>query len=314
VVATCAATYALVIVGGIVRATGSGDACPDWPRCHGELLPPLESDVLIEFSHRLLASLVGFLVLATAVVAWRTQRHVPVVFWGALAAVGLVGGQIVLGGMTVLNDLSPGLVMAHLAMAATLLATLLVVALLSFAPMEKAAGRERAAPFRSLAVFAALATFALMLTGSYVSGSGAGLAFRDWPLFDGKLMPEGGRLAMIHATHRFAAAAVGALLAYVALRAWQSRRDSAPAAIGASIAFALYVAQAFAGAANIWTLLQPAATAAHLALAAALLATLVTTALVAHWGGLPAVEPRRRVETVAAPHAMPGRASAQGPS
>jgi heme A synthase len=309
--ATCLATYALIVVGGVVRATGSGDACPDWPRCHGELLPPLESDVLIEFSHRLLASLVSFLVLAMAFAAWRWARRDRVIFGGALLAIALVGGQVVLGGITVLQDLHANLVLAHLALGSALFVTLLTVCLASFLPRRAAAPDS---PLRNLLVFAALATFALMLTGSYVSGSGAGLAFRDWPLFDGRLMPDAGRLAVIHATHRFAAAAVGVLLAYVALRAWRSRRDSAPVAIGASIAFALYVAQAFVGAANIWTLLQPAAKAAHLALAAALLATLVTTALVAHWGGLPAVEPRRRVETVAAPHAMPGPASAQGPS
>ncbi len=276
VLATCAITYALIIVGAIVRATGSGDACPDWPRCHGDLLPPLQTHVLIEFSHRLLASVVGVLVAAIAVGAWRTQRESPVVFWGAIAAVVLVIGQIALGGATVLNDLSPGLVTAHLAMAAMLLATLIVLGLLVTAPIGQVAPREGAAAFRNLAFIAALATFALMLTGSYVSGSGAGLAFTDWPLFNGKLMPDGGRLAMIHATHRFTALAIGILLSYVAYRAW--RTGYKPGVHGATFALALYIAQAFVGAANIWTLLQPAAVAAHVALAAALWATLVTLA------------------------------------
>src|SRR3990172_1010442 len=139
-VATCAATYALVVLGGVVRVTGSGDACPDWPRCHGELIPPLETDVLIEFSHRLLASVVGLLVLSLAVAAWRTQRA-PVLRWGSLLAVGLVGVQIVLGGITVLSDLSANMVMAHLAVAATFFATLLAVTLFSF-PSEVAVRPE----------------------------------------------------------------------------------------------------------------------------------------------------------------------------
>jgi heme A synthase len=285
--ATALATYALIIVGAVVRATGSGDACPDWPRCHGQLIPPLQTDVLIEFSHRLLASVVGFLVLATAIGAWRIRRAAPVVFWGSVLAVVLVGGQIVLGGATVLSDLSPGVVTAHLAMAATLLATLLLITLLLLAPMGPATGSRSAASLRTFAVVVALATFALMLTGSYVSGTGAGLAFRDWPLFDGQLMPEGGRLAMIHATHRFAALAIGLLLGALAFIA---RRSGEKGVVhGAGFALTLYVAQALVGAANIWTLLQPAAIAAHVALGSLLWATLVAVAYFAQRGaGWPA--------------------------
>ena len=275
---TCLATYALVIVGGIVRTTGSGDACPDWPRCHGNIVPPLSGHVLIEFSHRLLASVVSILVLAIVLGAWRWQRRAPVVFWGALAAVGLIVAQVVLGGLTVLNNLSPSLVMAHLATASALLATLLVVAIVTLDVQPAARG---AASFRNLAIFAALATLALMLTGSYVSGSGAGLAFRDWPLFDGRLVPEGGRLAMIHATHRFSALLVGLVLAYLLAQAWRTQRANRPLVVGTSFAFGLYIAQAFVGAANVWTMLQPAANAAHLALAMAIWATLVIVATLA---------------------------------
>ena len=312
IVVACGVTYALVVVGGVVRATGSGDACPDWPRCRGELLPPLESAVLLEFSHRLLASLVGLLVLATAVVAWRSLRHVPAVVWGAMAALALVGAEIVLGGLTVLNDLPPGLVMAHLALASLLLATLLLVAFASFAgpPAGSAQRRRPEVSFRNLAFIAALATLGLMLTGSYVSGSGASLAFRDWPLFDGRLLPEGGRLAMIHAAHRLAAAAVGLLLVYVAVRAWRQWRGHRSVLLVTALALALYGAQVLVGAANIWTLLRPSASAAHLALAVALWATLVAVALLAHQAAPPvpqgerelaAQRPRRLAETAALP-------------
>jgi len=309
VLVTLVATYALIVVGGIVRATGSGDACPDWPRCHGELLPPLERDVLIEFSHRLVASLVGFLVLGTGIAAWRSERQNRVAVWGSTFAVGLVIGQIVLGGMTVLNDLSANLVMAHLSMAAALLAMLLVIAVASYRPLGRLDLRGPGASFRNLAAIAALATFLLMLTGSYVSGSGAGLAFRDWPLFDGKLMPDGGRLAMIHVTHRLAAAAAGLLIVYLAVQAWRTQRAFQPIVLASTLALGIYVVQVFVGAANIWTLLQPAARAAHLSVAVALWATLVAAALFANQAAQEApartIAPRSRRDT--APGAVPAQ-------
>src|SRR2546428_14066225 len=68
------ATYVLIILGGLVRATGAGLAFPDWPLCHGRLIPPPDPLVLIEWSHRFAASIVGLLTLAVAFAAWRGGR------------------------------------------------------------------------------------------------------------------------------------------------------------------------------------------------------------------------------------------------
>ena len=73
--ATAVVTYALVVLGGVVRVSGSGLGCPDWPLCHGRLLPPLNVHAIIEYSHRTTASLTSLLVVLTALLAWLGWRH-----------------------------------------------------------------------------------------------------------------------------------------------------------------------------------------------------------------------------------------------
>src|SRR5207253_4235843 len=90
-------TFVLVVVGVIVRVTGSGLGCPDWPLCHGSPIPPLEPSAIIEYSHRLSAALSITLIAATAVVAWTRLRREPQIVALATLAAALVIAQSVLG-------------------------------------------------------------------------------------------------------------------------------------------------------------------------------------------------------------------------
>src|SRR5258708_10680556 len=80
-VAAVVTTYLLVVVGGVVRVSGSGRGCgvsgQDWPLCHGRFVPPADAQTLIEFSHRMLATISTVLVLTLALWAWRSYRHLP---------------------------------------------------------------------------------------------------------------------------------------------------------------------------------------------------------------------------------------------
>jgi heme o synthase len=126
-VATLTATFLLIAVGGLVRATDSGLGCPDWPRCFGKLTPPPNLHAWIEHSHRLVAAAVIVLVALTAVVAWTTRRP-RAVRWASAAAVAMVLAQALLGAIVVWAKLEAESVTLHLATALALVALLELIA------------------------------------------------------------------------------------------------------------------------------------------------------------------------------------------
>src|SRR5574341_337995 len=112
--ATAAATFALLAIGGLVHATGSSLACPDWPLCYGQFFPAMEGGVLFEHGHRLVALLVALLTVALAVLVWRRRREPAPRALAALAVV-LVLAQAALGAITVIERLPLLISAAHLA-------------------------------------------------------------------------------------------------------------------------------------------------------------------------------------------------------
>jgi heme a synthase len=139
---TTALTYFLILVGGLVRASGAGLGCPDWPRCFGSWIPPASVADLppqfdpsqfnptlmwTEYLNRLLGVTVGFLILATAISAWRNHRHQPRILWPTIAAFLLVGFEGWLGGRVVVHGLAPWIVTAHLIVAIVIVQLLLYV-------------------------------------------------------------------------------------------------------------------------------------------------------------------------------------------
>jgi len=283
-------TYVLIVLGGLVRATGAGLACPDWPLCHGRLIPPLQGLILIEYSHRLVASVVGLLTLAVAVSAWR-HRIFPA---HAALAVLLVGVQIVLGGLTVRTELSAWLVVAHLGTAMAFFATLVSLTARAWL-RDQPAQRTR---FRAL-VFATLAaTFGLVLLGGYVSATEAGIACPDWPLCYGQILPSITGAVAVHMLHRFAAAFVGLLIILTAAAAYRTQRGRSDVQATSAIAVGLLVLQVLLGALNVEYRLASGVTTSHLATAAALFATLVVLVVLA--GHSPSSSPGR-IATEGAP-------------
>jgi len=129
---TTAATYFLIFLGGLVRVSGAGLGCPDWPKCFGRWFPPISyrhlppefdpnlfnfSLAWIEFGNRLVGLLVGFLIAVLAVWAIAKYRHAPKILVPSIIAVLLVAFQGWQGGQVVLSELAPFLVSIHLIIA-----------------------------------------------------------------------------------------------------------------------------------------------------------------------------------------------------
>ena len=285
--ATVVATILLVTIGVIVRVTGSGMGCPDWPLCQGQVIPPLgDPAAWIEWVHRTVAAVIGFLILGVAFFAWRDHRDRRSILWPSIAAVFLVGFQAWLGRETVRLNNSGESVTAHMAAAMSLLGLLVYVTVRAFYPARLPL-RGASQRFTLLAVLTAASMFALLLFGSHVTAQDAGLVFPDWPLMNGSLVPLSGStepavrpLYEAMALHRYVAAIVLVFVWGAAYAAWRTQR-SRPTVLRLALAVAvLYPVQVVIGGLQVLTQLASWTQTLHLALGAvlwALAAALATT-------------------------------------
>ena len=111
-------TFFLVIAGGLVTSTKSGLSVPDWPLSYGKLMPPMVGGIRFEHTHRIIATLVGLMTLIlTFWVGFSEKRKW--LRWCGILALGMVVGQGILGGMTVLYLLPPQISVTHACLAQT---------------------------------------------------------------------------------------------------------------------------------------------------------------------------------------------------
>jgi heme A synthase len=312
-VAASAATYLLIVAGGVVRVSGSGLGCgitgQDWPLCHGRLVPPADLATVIEFSHRMLATLSTVLVVSLAVVAWSRYRHLRRVTLPVTAVVMLLVVQILLGAVTVELRLPGEVVLIHLANALLLLGVLLYATVQTYADTS-GAPRAVADPARATAVrrltWAAAATYVLVLSGALVVANGAGWACAGWPLCGNGFQLEGGTYATYNLLHRGVAGVVAVLLLLAVHGVVRTHRGVRPVRLASLVVMLLLLAQVAAGAVLVEMRLRSATRGVHLALASALWAATAVLAVLVRPGTL------RSEPSVAAPAAASASVPAEG--
>ncbi|MBI1802839.1 MAG: COX15/CtaA family protein [Ignavibacteria bacterium] len=306
---TACCTFLLIIAGGLVTSTQSGLSVPDWPTTYGHFmfaypLDQMVGGIFYEHSHRMIASVVGFLTVILAMWMWRKEdrRWVRNLSYVALGTVILQG---VLGGLTVLLMLPTAISVSHATLAQTFFAIVVTLALItskwwrSDQPLLQREGKKNSLP--QLILITAFAVYIQLILGALMRHTHSGLVVPDFPLAYGQLFPSLSPEAMdqynqqliqsdiriaadgavtqgqiiIHMLHRFWAVITAIFIAWTAVRLLKLSSQSKRLARLGYVLFGLIVLQIALGALTVLSLKAVDVTTAHVATGALLLVTCV---------------------------------------
>jgi len=310
-VACC--TFLLIVAGGLVTSTQSGLSVPDWPNTYGHFMFAFPLDQMVggifyEHSHRMIASVVGFLTVILAIWLWRKEDRKWVRNLG-VAALGAVIAQGVLGGLTVLFLLPTWISTLHATLAQTFFAIVTALALFTSKwwrdEQPKLKESSRSFSLTKLLTFTSVAIYIQLIIGAFMRHSNAGLTVPDFPLAYSQLFPSltaeaiahynqqlealGLRVfaddpitasqILIHMTHRIWACVVACMVIWTALRVHNHSSENKRLSFLSKVLFGLIIVQVTLGAFTVLSQKAIDITTAHVATGAVLLVVSVITLL-----------------------------------
>ncbi len=273
----CISTFELLVLGSAVRVLKAGLACPDWPLCFGAFIPDFHPQVYLEFIHRALAGLIGIGVLGLhGYLIWRRPRVSGVALFSWMSFL-LLGLQINLGKLTVIWQLQPQVVTAHLGCGAALFATMVWIHYKmrgDLFPADSVSQPVAARIPRATLWWGAalpLAIYAQVLLGGTVASNFAALVCTDFPYCHGQFIPTLHGIIGLQIIHRLGAYAL--FLLVLSFFLWTNWRGLTGEIRKRSQQLMVLVAfQVVLGIANVVYLNPPIITVLHLATAMLMLA------------------------------------------
>ena len=229
---TTAGVCLLTVAGGIVRLTGSGLGCDDWPNCNSERFVDVSSGhTAIEQINRLLSGVIGIPTLLLAIAAFRVRPRVSGLRWPAVGVLVSVLANGVVGGIAVRTDLHPALVQSHFLLAMVSIAFGIIAVHRSSpgASQSSPATSWSGRPGQLAAVLTAL-TAAALVTGTIVTGTGPHAGEQDVRRFGFDIS----NVARMHSATVLIALAVAGLLAWTI-------RDGADSTAGVRVALSGWI-------------------------------------------------------------------------
>jgi heme A synthase len=290
-------TIALIMVGSIVRVTGNGLGCPDWPLCYGQAIPPLKMSAWVEFAHRLFGGAVVLQVAILIGLAWRRYRHEPWIFRTAVVASVVLTVQVVLGGIHVIYELPSWTGWVHTAVAMLLAGLLAVWVAVTHTGLrqigERTAEQLRGTRLTLWTAVAAATTYILLLTGSLVTRTGASLVCPAFPYCGLSFVPDYLRgLVTIQMVHRVTAFIVAFTISLVLWHLLRSARRDPGLRRFALALVALLVLQFGLGMVNVWMAIPMWSRVLHLGTGGTIWVVVLMLAVVLYRGKKEASEAR----------------------
>ena len=262
--------FGAVLLGSWTRINGAGMTCPDWPLCHGKLIPSMADGTIWEWTHRLFAFSTAPLVAIVAYLAFRLRRRAPMLDPLVLAVAFLFLVQVLLGAATVKLGNSPISVVLHWGTAMAFIASLVAIAVITTIPehADEPPATPAVTAVPALLLATTIAAFLTMCVGAYVSSSGAGLACLTLPECAGHVLvtQPAQQVQMLHRTF----AAMTLLLSVITTIVVFLREPSARIRGAAALGFALLCMQVLLGLMNVALRLPTDLREAHAANAALL--------------------------------------------